>query len=257
MSEFQSLDRAIRVLFAFSRERSRLSAEQIASVADLPLGSVYRYINALVAHGLLERDQQKREYRLGYRLLYFHHVVNNSDTLESASETPMRELAEQTDETIQLTLIRGDRGIAIKSIESSANVRVAPPLGKFMPLYAGANYKAILAFRPAAEQDRVFAGELQRLAPGTILDVDELKEDLQKIRENGYAFSSEEMHQGAWGVAAPIKAGSGEAIASLGVSGPLFRMTDDHLSTCIRLVRDYAQRISDRLRYVDWSDPSI
>lgn len=249
MGEFQSLERAIAILFSFTKEQQQLSAEEIAQRVDLPKGSIYRYINALLKHGLLEKVVGTTEYRYGYRLLYFSSVIGYRNILDHISTSYLERLAEATRETVSLTTIHGDNSVVIKQIESNATVRVAPIVGMPGPIHAGANNKVIIAFRPESEWERVCRMGLRRMTPHTITDCDEFRAELRRIRTAGYAVSDQEMHVGAWGVSAPILDANGYAIASIGVSGPTFRYTEEVRQTSIRLTVEYGKAISDELRY--------
>jgi DNA-binding IclR family transcriptional regulator len=69
----------------------------------------------------------------------------------------------------------------------------------------------------------VMAAPLERLAPGTITDPDELEHEVAHIREQGWAASREETNAGAWGVAAPVLSREGTALAVIGMAAPLSR----------------------------------
>lgn len=249
MSDFKSLDRAFKILFVFSKTDKHLTAETIAERAGLPRGSVYRYINALIENKLLEKDEGKNTFRLGFRLLYFSEIIHYNTTLEKVAQPFMERLAKTLEETVQLTIKDDLVGIAIHSVESSAPIKVAPPIGGTVPIHAGANNKVILAFADTSEWDTVCSRELQKFTDHTITDSMDLKTDLKKIRELGYAFSKEELHMGAWGVAAPIFNANGRAIASLGVSAPLTKHSELKQQAAIELTQAYAKKISESLGF--------
>lgn len=229
-----------------------MTAEEIARAADLPRGSVYRYINALIENGLVERSGDGSEFKLGYRLLHFSSAVEIDSSLETVVLPYMERLRNETGETVSLTVLQGStRAAAISSLEAYANVRVAPPIGDSIPLNAGANHKAILAFRPEDQWATVFAGELPRYTSNTITDPDALADELRRIRSQGYATSDQEIYEGAWGVAAPILDSSGHAIASLGVSGPTFRRSAEVQARSIELAVRYASEITERMALAD------
>ncbi len=249
MSDFKSLDRAFKILFVFNKTDKHLTAETIAERAGLPRGSVYRYINALIENKLLEKDEGKNTFRLGFRLLYFSEIIHYNTTLEKVAQPYMERLAKTLEETVQLTIRDEYVGIAIHSVESSAPIKVAPPIGGTVPIHAGANNKVILAFLDRSEWDVVCSLELQKFTDHTITDPKDLIADLEKTRQNGYAFSKEELHYGAWGVAAPIFNANGKAIASIGISAPLTKHSQQKQQATIELTQSFAKNISESLGY--------
>jgi DNA-binding IclR family transcriptional regulator len=249
MSDFKSLDRAIKILFVFNKTDKHLTAEQIADRSGLPRGSIYRYLNALMDNKFVERDQGQNTFRLGFRLLYFSDIIHYNTTLEKIAQPYMDKLARTLEETVQLTIRDEHMGIAINSVESSATIRVAPPLGGTVPLHAGANNKVILAFCDEHEWQSIFNTPLERFTDHTITDPEVLKRELHYIRRQGYAFSKEELHFGAWGVAAPIFNASGTAFASIGVSAPLTKQSETKQQAAIELTLDFAKKISASLGF--------
>ena len=67
---------------------------------------------------------------------------------------------------------------------------------------------------------------------------------MEETRRQGYAVSLAEVTAGACGISAPVLGPSGWAVASIGVSGPLERLTDRRRAEVAEVVRDAAQRLS-------------
>lgn len=252
MSSFQSLDRAIDILYVFTKEEPRLTADQIARKANLPRGSIYRYINALMENGLIERNEENNKFQLGYKLLYFQSVIHYSNEIENIALPYLRKIHEATGETVQLTVYRNGMALPIVSIESTAAVRVAPSIGMYFKLYAGANGKSILAFRPQGEIEQIIQKGLEHYTEFTITDPVRLREELEKVRSGKYAYSSQEMNLGAWGIAAPVLDARGISIASIGVSGPVFKMTDGMRDDIKKMVINTASEISQKINYTSF-----
>lgn len=246
MSNFQSLERAIDILFAFNKEELYLTAEEIAKKVGLPRVSVYRYLNTLVDRGLLEKDDDSLKFRLGYKLLYFQSLIHYNDVLEKVALPVMTQISKNIKETIHLTIFKNGQGTIIESIESSASVRVAPPLGTPLPVNGGSTLEAIIAFLPANEIDELCNQEFIEFTKNTIMTKPALINKLEKVRQDGYAYSYEEVHDGAWGVAAPIFNRNGRPIASLGISGPIFRLSDSLKELAIEHVLKSSNEITEK-----------
>jgi DNA-binding IclR family transcriptional regulator len=88
---------------------------------------------------------------------------------------------------------------------------------------------------------------LKRYTPNTISDVKKLKAHLREIRKRGYAFSDQEVDRDVRAIAAPILNSSGELVAGLSVAGPVYRINKKQISSCAKLVMQYAQKISNKL----------
>ncbi|MGB9859830.1 MAG: IclR family transcriptional regulator C-terminal domain-containing protein, partial [Moorellaceae bacterium] len=82
----------------------------------------------------------------------------------------------------------------------------------------------------------------------TITDPELLKQELDKVREQGFALDRGELEEGVRCVAAPIKNHEQRVLAALSVSGPSSRITDDLLQgKLVEAVRAAAVSISEVL----------
>lgn len=221
-----SLLKGIDILFLFSKDSPTLTVRQIAQSAHLPLPTAYRFVNALQSNGLLQKDPHPGYYRLGLRLLELEGAIHRKLDVEVVARPFLKQLAEASGETVQLTLLSARQGICISIEESRSTLRVAPERGRILPLHAGASVQAILAFLPVEDQQAVLESPLKRFTPATITEPGKLMRRLAMIRKQGYALSKGEAYPGAMGIAAPIFSSERRVIASIAVSGPAGRMAE-------------------------------
>ena len=243
----QSLERGIEILYHLA-DRPARSVEELSRLLRCPRSTVYRTLGILRRAQLVDRDPASSGYRLGLGVLRMQRAALQALPVRDAAFPVMREVAAQSGESVVLTVRRGDFGIAVESIESSAPVRVVPAPGESFPLHCGAPMKAILAFLPDAEIRQHLRRELERLTPRTITDPRRLRRHLAEIRERGYAESWEEVYTGAVGVAAPIVGPSGHAVASLGIAGPVHRMSPQRVGELAHVVMAAAKDVIRRLQ---------
>jgi len=156
----------------------------------------------------------------------------------------------KTEESVDLNILSDGKRVSIEKIESPHDVRRIIQLGKSLPLHCGGSGKALLAFLPDEEIDKIIQKEkFIPFGPNTITDPTKLKEHLKEIRKNGYAISFEERILGSASVAAPVLDYKGKVVASLSISGPTTRFTKKKIPVLISLVKEAAQKISASLGY--------
>jgi DNA-binding IclR family transcriptional regulator len=219
-----SLRKGINILFLFSGDRPTLTVRQIAHLQRLTSPTAYRFVGALQNMGLLQKDSLPGHYRLGLRLLELEDTIHRNLDIEVVARPFLKQLAQASGETAQLTLLSDQQGICISIEESRSTLRVAPEKGRILPLHAGASMQAIMAFLPSEDQNVILNSPLKRFTPATITDPDKLMRRLAAIRRGGFALSKGEVYSGAIGIAAPIFSSKGGVIASIAVSGPTVRM---------------------------------
>jgi DNA-binding IclR family transcriptional regulator len=74
-----------------------------------------------------------------------------------------------------------------------------------------------------------------------------MRYQLERVREQGYATSFEEMEEGTNAIAVPITSPTDEVIAAIGVVGPSYRFTPERAMSHLDVIRSVAREVSHRL----------
>ncbi|MEW6228072.1 MAG: IclR family transcriptional regulator [Bacillota bacterium] len=241
------VDRVFDVLECFSEERREWGVTQLAQHLDLHKSVVQRILTSLAARGYLRCDPKTRRYTLGLRFLDISTVALEGIDLRDIALPYMRELVRATDETGLLTIVDGDEGVCIGKVESTQGVKCTSFVGKRMPLHAGAVTKVLMAYLPEHQVERIIARGLKRFTQYTVTDPITLRAQLEEVRRQGYCITEQEVDPGSVAVAAPIRDHTGEVVAGLSLSAPMFRVTAETLQRIIPLVVETAERISGAL----------
>ncbi len=110
----------------------------------------------------------------------------------------------------------------IEVIESPHEFRLSSRVGTRRSLHATALGKALAAFLPEEQKDRILANiQFQPLTPKTIMNLVQFRQELGIIRNQGYAVDDEETTLGARCVSAPVLGANREVVAAVSVSGPV------------------------------------
>ncbi len=228
-------------------ERPEWGLLELSEAAGLPVSTLHRIITVLRRHGLVTQDPQSKRYRLGYGAIDLGRRAAAVLSIRQVANPIMRRLAEQTGETVVLTVVNDtrDRAVCIERVESRHDLRLHLEVGEQSYLHAGASSKVLLAYLPPSDVvDLVRRVGLPILAHNTIRDLSALQEEMEKIRKQGYAYSREETDSGAWGVAVPILDPEQRAVAGLGIAAPTSRHTDDTQRRFISLTLDAGREIA-------------
>lgn len=112
----------------------------------------------------------------------------------------------------------------------------------------GAAPRVLLAHLPEKEIDRIIKEKgLPAKTKYTITNPKSLKEDLRKIREQGFAVSIEDVTKYAVAVGSPIRNWNGEIIAAISISGIITHFQGKQLSEKIRIIKSAAEELSNKL----------
>jgi DNA-binding IclR family transcriptional regulator len=209
-----AVEQAARLLFALAASpRARLPLTEICTKVGIHKSKGYSILNTLMEFGLASKDPVAKTYALGPGLLVLSRAVLDSADPRQVAGPYLRELSAATESTALLGMVTAGEVFVVAKEEPTVGVGVTIRVGHRYPLTWGAHGKAIVAFLPEAERDRVLGEEKVYFygEPGrTGLDPEALRAELDRVRRDGYATDLGGMQPGIQAVSAPVF-GSGPA----------------------------------------------
>lgn len=252
MNIIQSLAHGLDVLLLYDASHPLLSVAEISKRLGFNQSKAYRLVRTLVNYEFLQEKSGTAQYQLGITLYHLGLLAQQQFDICAVARPFMKELASRTKETVLLTMVKGTRGIVLDRVESEEPIRYSlfTP-GANIPLHCGASSKILMAYLPEQEWDLIIKTQgLKRYTENTITKVNLLKDHLREIRKKGVAFSSQEVDRDVRAVAAAILNTKGELEAGLSIAGPVYRINKKKMLSLMKLVAEYAQRISSQLVFV-------
>ena len=231
------------ILGAFSPGESRLTLTLISRRSGLPLATVHRLTAELVRWGALERDGDGT-FRVGVRLWELGSLAPIRTGLRELAIPYMEDLYEATHGNVQLAVLDGLDALFVEKISGRDSVPIVTRIGGRLPLHATGVGKVLLAYAPDEVLDGLLARGLERLTERTIVDPDELRRDLDKVRRMGFAYTRDEMTMGSVSVGAPVYGSHDTVVAAISI------VIDSRSTDVARLapvVRTAARGLSRRL----------
>ncbi len=241
----QSVDRALSILETLAR-----SGEE--GVTDLARGmgvhksTAFRLVATLEAHGLVEQTEDRGKYRLGVGLLRLAGATTARLDVVQEARPVSRKLAADTGETVNIAVLSDRAALYLDQIAGSSALQPHNWAGQHIPLHATANGKVLLSGLDPEARDEVL-GSLAAYTDMTITKKAELKDEVERTRQQGYAVAVDELEVGLTAAAAPIRNAHGDVIASMSVSGPTFRLGVDRVDSVVLLLVAAAAEVSHRL----------
>ncbi|MGO4596311.1 IclR family transcriptional regulator [Terrabacter sp. 2RAF25] len=230
--------KVLAILATYESSPGSLSLTQLADGAGLPLPTAHRLVAELVGWGALERDENGR-YAVGLRL--WEIAQNAQRELRDAARPYLQDLFSLTQETAHLAVREGHEALYIDRIYSSKRVPRASRVGGRLPLHATAVGKVLLAFEEPWVRDAYVARGLEAPTRHTHVNPTRLLEELETIREQGYATTNEEVRPGSCSIAVPVQSGDGRVPASIGLV--MLSRQSDRMVRYVPTLRGIAARI--------------
>jgi IclR family acetate operon transcriptional repressor len=247
--EVKTLEKALRVLAHLGEVRRELSIQEVARAVGLPASTAYRLLAVLARHHFLQAGSAPGRYALGLRLAELGHLAIEGIELRVKARPAIEAMMTETRETIHLMVPEGDAGIYIDRVESPQRIRVTASLGFREPLHVSAVGKAILAYLPREDMERILGRGLVRVTPRTVTDPAQLRRQCREILARGFAVDLEEGEAGVRCVGAPVFDHRGRAVASISVSAPAYRTPLPKLLAWGPRVRATADTVSRALSF--------
>lgn len=244
----KSLRKMAQVLDCFTRLHPSLTVADISERTGLPRATVHRIVASLREVGMLDQDGRRQNYRLGLKMFHYGSSVLASLDTPRRAHPHIARLQLVTGEVIHFHMFDGSQMVCVEREEMGNSRLTTLTTIEAAPTYCTSVGKAFLAFQDESLVRRIAAEEgLKRYTPNTITDLDELLEELARIREQGFAIDDEENEVGLRCIGAPVRDAAGRVFASVSVSGPAERMPDARLAGLAPLVMQTARDISDAL----------
>jgi IclR family acetate operon transcriptional repressor len=223
VGSIRGVDRVVAILELFQGGKE-LTMSEVARATELSESTVFRYLGALAGHGWLVAERSG-SYRLGMRLFQLGQGAVANFDIGRISQPYMESLLSEYGETVNFAIFQSDAVVVIKSLESPSAIRRGSGVGERDYMFSSGLGKSILTCLPIDEVIRLQTQiEMQQLTEHSIMNLDDLLDDLRTARARGYSLDDEESELGLTCVAVAIRDGSSFPRYALSVSGPTERI---------------------------------
>lgn len=193
-SSIQVIARAASILRVLEKEKSGLNIRQLAEKASLPRSTVQRIVAALAEEQMVISTGANAKVTLGPAIV---RMASNTNFDFARFVRPHLELlAQQTGETVDLSILSGDQMIFVDQIDADHRLKAVSAVGHGFPAFSSANGKAALSLLEDEEIRSLLEGGMFRETANTIIDIDSLLEEIEAIRQSDIAIDNEEHTEG-------------------------------------------------------------
>lgn len=247
-TENRSVTRAFRIVDALSK-RDGMGVSELAEAVELPVSTVHDYLRALRSTGHVIKAGT--EYRISARFLEVGHRDRRQREIYTAVADELPAAAEETGEQATLIVEEEGDGVLLAVAEGAQAVDLPAYPGARVPLYANAGGKAILAHVSSERLDDLLERQsFEPITKRTVVDRDVLLEELETVRERGYAIDRGERIAGFICIAVPVLDRQDVVRGSICVCGPESRMTEDRREEILPTIRRVANITQVNMDYV-------
>lgn len=227
------------------------SFSELIELMDSNKATIYRFITTLEDKGYVYKNQNDC-YQLTLKLYSLGKTEIERHDLLGIAKPFLLKLVKEVKESVLISIFSKDTVYYLDKIEWNSALRIVVEPGRTAPLYCVASGKLYLSHFSDNELDDYFNKHpLKPFTGNTITDIYTLKNELVKIRDQGFAIDNEEWEEYLRGVAFPIYDYSNKMVAALSISGVSYRFSEEKIYSIVGEVTKITKKISELLGYVN------
>ena len=212
-----ALARGLAVLLALSDKKRRMSIAQVSHRTGIPRATARRSLHTLQKLGFVAADEAQHFY-LRPRVLSISHAYLSSSPLAVLAQPILDRLSDALHEGCSLAILDGEEIVYLARSSSSRIMSPALNVGRRLPAYCTSIGQVLLAHLPARELDEYLAhARFYRYTDYTLTTVERLRETLEAIRAQGFAYASQQMELRLCTLAVPVRDAGGHYVAGMNV----------------------------------------
>ena len=246
----KSLVKALTIIDLFDDHIQKLSEKEIADKLSSASSTVYPILFTFEKYGYLERSKKDKKYSIGLAFLRKGNLVLKKLDIRNRAQPFLEQLMLSCNENVHLAIMDEGKVMYIDRKEANQSLMIRSYIGKQVPANCTALGKAMIAFLEEQELE-VFLEkeELVQTTENSIVDANDLKAELEKVRSDGYAIEIEEFQKGGVCIGAPVRNHQGNVVAAISISIPKSRFSNNTSKKLIKEIKSTALNISKDIGY--------
>lgn len=245
----QSFARGLAVIRSFSAEAPSQTMTEVAQRTGLTRAGARRILHTLHALGYVEIDG--RQFRLTAKVLDLGFAYLSSLPLWTLAEPYMEALVQDVHESSSVAVLNGKEIIYVLRVPTEKIMSINLGVGSRLPAYCSSMGRVLLAGLDDEELDeQLSTTELIARTPHTITDPAQLREEILRVRQQGWALINQELEIGLLSLAAPITRRNGKVMAAINIGMHVSRLSLEQIQQDIlpKLLAT-ARQITDRVAH--------
>src|ERR1700759_435988 len=241
----QSVDRALSIIETLAEDDEGYRLSDLAVRTGLSTSTVHRLLATLEKRRFVHFDRYESKWHVGAQSFSVGATFARRRNFVAQAMPYLRKLRDQTRETANLAVVDDESIIVLARIESRAIMRSLTKGGGRVAMVASGVGKAVLATYADEDVSAIIRRHgMPRLTEKSIVRPGELFEELELVRQRGYAVDDEEARMGLRCVAAVVFNDCGEPLAAISVSGMTSRVTEERVPEVGKAVREVAAELT-------------
>jgi DNA-binding IclR family transcriptional regulator len=241
----QSLGRAFAILEEVARHREGIGLAELSKLVGLHNSTTFHLAKTMVSLGYIRQEKDSKRYRIGRPLFALAASALDEIEMVNVAKPVLEELSRETGESSHFSVRMGDAVVVIARTGGPGAFQLADRVGVVRPAHCTALGKVILASLRDDQLNRFLQRvELKPSTEKSITDIPALLREIAEVRRTGVAFDEGEFNLEVRCIAVPVKDFTGQIIGALGISGPIWRQSNQAQQAKAKMLQAAAGRLS-------------
>lgn len=249
--EVKSSVRTLQILKLLSGHQNGLTFTEIQKHLEIPKSSLFVLLSTIQQEKWIEFNSRTNKFTLGIQAWESTQQYLNGSQLIAIAESHITEMMHDLHSTVHLAVLSGCDALYLAQIKSDPTYDLPSRVGVRLPAQATALGKSLLTGYSDEEIKMIFKNLVfKKYNSSTISSLEELLEEVNRVKIQGFSESNGELVERFYCVAAPITDASGKVVASISSTVPK-RYLEEKIVSKNRMqecVQDEARQVSEKLR---------
>jgi len=249
-------ERVLKILQLLSGTPDGLTLTEIASAIEAPKSSIVPVIHSMDQLKFISKKKGSGKYTIGISSF----LVGNAYTATNAAlqyiRNEMQDIVSKVNEICHLGVLENNEVLYIAKVDSDDPIRVISHIGKRLPVHCTALGKALVSRWTTKRIEKIFAGSLTPVTSKTIVSLDVLIKEIEKVKERGFATDNEEVTDHLHCMAVPLVS-RGQIIAAISITMPSFRFTPEKEAIVKTTLQEAKQKVENYLTTIGFRGTSL
>jgi DNA-binding IclR family transcriptional regulator len=245
------LEKGMEVIELIAQHPDGLTIQEMVNALVHSKTSIYRIVCSLEDMGYLHKNKQSNSFSITRKLFKIGLSSLGTTTIIEHSYDPMRRLRDKLRETVVLGTLMGTKIVILEQVIGSHHFSFILKPGMGVCLHASAPGKVFMANVDASERDEILSKiEFTKFTDRTITNAADYMKELDLVKDCGYGLDRGEELSGVRCIGAPIYNQAGKTAASVWISGPAERISDEAILEYSSEVVACANEISEKMGFI-------
>lgn len=248
----QSVDKVLKIIEYMAEIRTPMKLQELSQRIGFPPSTILRLLTSLIDMGYVYQDKETLKYSLTLKFCKIGDSVKSSLNVTEMVHPYLLDISNKSGEVTYFAI---EQDMTLVYLDAIGGINMQnnnlKRIGKVAPLHATSIGKLLLLNYDDNELEKLIQIKgLTKYTENTFDTYESLKEELEKIRKQGYALDNQECEEGIRCVSLPIRDYTGRVLGGISISGSSNRIVPERDEEFLTILKPVCDTISHKLGYM-------